>query len=300
MSTEQAEPWTVLRLLQWTTEYFKKRGSESARLDAEVLLAEARNCSRIDLYTAFNSEPSAEEREAFRELVRRRGEGTPVAYLVGKKEFYSIPFRVNESTLIPRPETEHLVVEALDQIKRLQASLPADHEPLQIADIGTGSGAIAIAIAKNSPHGFITACDVSAAALEVAKYNVEQQGLQERIHLVHSDCLNSVSAPPTFDIICSNPPYVSEAEYEELATDVKKFEPRSALVSGPTGTEIISRLIEQSCSRLRPGGQLIIELSPMIAEKCAALVVNTKKFAPPKLIKDLAGHRRILSVTRLV
>lgn len=145
MTTEQADPWTVLRLLEWTTAYFKKRGFDSPRLDAEVLLAEARGCSRIELYTAFNSEPDDAVREAYRELVRRRGEGQPVAYLVGHKEFYSIEMRVSEAVLIPRPETEHLVIEVLDRIKDLRAKRSNDGAKFRIVDVGTGSGAIAVA-----------------------------------------------------------------------------------------------------------------------------------------------------------
>src|SRR6056297_3255207 len=139
MTTPSTEPWTVLRLRQWTTDFFKKRGSESARLDAEILLAHARNCTRIELYTAFAEVPDDEQRIAFRELVRRRGEGAPVAQLVGYREFYSLKFRVDENVLIPRPETEHLVIEALDAAKAMDCS----DRPLQIADIGTGSGVIA-------------------------------------------------------------------------------------------------------------------------------------------------------------
>lgn len=299
MTTEQADPWTVIRLLQWTTEFFKKRGSESARLDAEVLLAEARGCSRIELYTAFNEEPPPEVREAFRELVRRRGDGTPVAYLVGHKEFYSLDFRVSEATLIPRPETEHVVIEALDHAKRLIALSGVATTKLLLADVGTGSGAIAISVAKNLPHCQMTAIDLSPEALEIAKYNVQNHGLANRVNTILGDCLQPLPAEPHLHIICSNPPYVTEAEYEVLSKEVRKFEPRMALVSGPTGTEIIARLIEQASQRLVAGGQLIFELSPMIADPCIALLRDSKQFNEPKFIRDLAGHRRVLSATKL-
>ncbi len=157
-------PWTVLRLLQWTTEFFKQRNSESPRLDAEVLLAHARDCSRIELYTAFGDVPEEQQRVAFREMVRRRGEGMPVAQLVGYREFYSLRVRVDEHVLIPRPETEHLVIEALDCAKAMNVT----DRPLQIADIGTGSGAIAVTLAKNLSSAEITAVDQSAAALRIA------------------------------------------------------------------------------------------------------------------------------------
>lgn len=300
MSTEQAETWTVLRLLEWTTGFFKKRGSESARLDAEVLLAEARGSSRIELYTAFNTEPTPEVREAFRELVRRRGEGTPVAYLVGHKEFYSIDLRVTEATLIPRPETEHVVIEALDRAKVLLSKHTAEGEAptLCIADVGTGTGAIAIAIAKNLEKAKLTAIDASADALEIAKYNVEKYELQDRVDLVHGDLLEACPEPVQFDLICSNPPYVSEAEFEQLSPEVANYEPKLALVGGATGAEVIERLVNQAVTKLKSGGQLIIELSPMIADQCANVVAETGQFEPVKFIKDLAGHRRVLTVTR--
>lgn len=298
MTTEQADPWTVLRLLEWTTGYFKKRGFDSPRLDAEVLLAEARGSTRIELYTAFNTEPNSEVREAFRELVRRRGEGTPVAYLVGHKEFYSIDLRITEATLIPRPETEHVVVEALDRAKLLQAQLSSDENKLRIADVGTGSGAIAVALAKNLKQASIVAIDKSPEALEIASYNVDKYKLQDQVELILGDLLSTLPAEPTFDLICSNPPYVSQAEFEEMSPEVTKYEPHLALVAGPEGTEVIQQLIEQAVPRLKPGGQLIIELSPMIADRSGELAAATEKFEPVKFIKDLAGHRRVLTVTR--
>ncbi|MGI9475046.1 MAG: peptide chain release factor N(5)-glutamine methyltransferase [Rubripirellula sp.] len=294
MSERQEEPWTVLRLLDWTTDFFQRKGSESPRLDAEVLLAHARECARIELYTSFAEVPTEEQRIAFREMVRRRGEGTPVAQLVGYREFYSLRFRVTEATLIPRPETEHLVIEALDCAK----SLSVPDRPLQIADIGTGSGAIAISIAKSLAESTVTAADVSADALKIANWNAEQLQVADRIRFVESDLLASVDQPATFDIICSNPPYVSESEYAELSPTVRDFEPRLALVSGVDGTETIARLIDEMPERLNVGGRLIIELSPMIADKCEDLVSSHGAFGDLRFIKDLDGHRRILSVER--
>ena len=291
MSDTQEEAWTVLRLLEWTTEFFNKRGSESARLDAEVLLAHARGCSRIELYTAFAEVPDEEQRVAFREMVRRRGDGTPVAQLVGYREFYSLQFRVNHNVLIPRPETEHLVIEALDRAKAMNSS-----QPLQIADVGTGSGAIAVTLAKHLPKAQLTAIDQSTEALKIAKWNAEKHKVDARVTFVESDLLAAVSEPAKFDVICSNPPYVSEAEYDELPPTVRDFEPREALVSGPDGTEIIKRLLGESYSRLNSGGRLIIELSPMIADACAELVEQISELDDLRFIKDLAGHKRILSV----
>lgn len=290
------EPWTVMRLLQWTTDFFKSRGSESPRLDAEILLAHARECQRIELYTAFAEVPDDEQRVAFRELVRRRGEGAPVAQLVGFKEFYSISIRVDENVLVPRPETEHLVVEAIDQAKRIEKSV--SDRPLRILDIGTGSGAIAIAIAKNYENSEITAVDVSLAALDIAKWNVEKYELQDRISLIQSDLFESLEDSITFDIIVTNPPYVSQSEYDALPKTVKDHEPRGALLSGPDGTEVICRILDQAPPYLNQGGVLLIELSPMIATGCLALCESDSHYRGSRLVKDLSGHQRILSTYR--
>lgn len=287
------DPWTVLRLLEWTTDFFKSRGSDSARLDAEVLLAHARGCERIELYTAFGEVPDEEQRIAFREMVRRRGEGTPVAQLVGYREFYSMKFRVDENVLIPRPETEHLVIEALDCLKTMKTD-----RPLQLADIGTGSGAIAISIAKHAGAVEVTAVDSSSAALKIALWNAEKLKIGQTIRFLESDLLLGVDEPQRFDIICSNPPYVSELEYAELSSTVRDYEPKQALVSGAEGTEVIERLFNECPDRLQPGGRLIIELSPMIADACEALANASDAFTDVKFIKDLEGHRRILSVQR--
>jgi release factor glutamine methyltransferase len=294
MSDTQEEAWTVLRLLEWTTDFFKKRGSPSARLDAEVLLAHARNCERIQLYTAFAEVPEEEEKVAFREMVRRRGEGMPVAQLVGYKEFYSLKFRVTEHVLIPRPETEHLVIEALDCAKAMNKT----DGPLLIADVGTGSGAIAISLAATLPETQVTAIDQSSEALKIAIWNAEKHKVDSRIDFVESDLLEEVKSPTKFDLICSNPPYVSETEYEDLLPSVRDYEPREALVSGPDGTEIIKRLLGESYDRLNSGGRLIIELSPMIADACEELVGQISELEDLRFIKDLAGHKRILSAAR--
>ncbi len=293
MTQQQEQPWTVLRLLEWTTEFFKKRGSSSPRLDAEVLLAHARECQRIALYTAYSEVPTDEQRVAFREMVRRRGEGTPVAQLVGYREFFSLRFRVDDSVLIPRPETEHIVIAALDHVKTL-----ADSErPIRIADVGTGSGAIAISLAKHIASCEILAIDRSAAALEIARWNTDFHQVADSVRLLESDLFAAASADETFHLIVSNPPYVSESEYSELPVTVRDFEPREALVSGPKGTETIERLIVQCVDRIRPGGKVLIELSPMIADACEAIAQASGRWRDIAFVKDLAHHKRVLSLT---
>lgn len=287
-------PWTVLRLLQWTSEFFEKRDSDSPRLDAEVLLAHVLDRTRIELYTAFAEIPDERQRIAFRELVRRRGEGMPVAQLVGYREFYALRLRVDENVLIPRPETEHLVIEALDRAKAMSVS----DRPLAIADIGSGSGAIAVALAKHLDNVEITAVDLNPAALKIAIWNAEQHQVDAKIQFVESDLLVAVDSPRQFDIICSNPPYVSETEFTQLPRTVREYEPREALVAGVAGTEVIERILQDSPERLRGGGRLILELSPMIADQCESLAASNGSFTDLQFVKDLEGHRRILSLER--
>ncbi|TWT83151.1 Release factor glutamine methyltransferase [Planctomycetes bacterium CA13] len=289
------DPWTVLRLLEWTTNFFTQRGSDSPRLDSEILLAHARDCARIELYTAFAEVPSEEQRVAFREMVRRRGEGTPVAQLVGYKEFYSLRFRVDENVLIPRPETEHLVIEAIDCVKTMKVT----DRPIRIADIGTGSGAIAITLAKHIKNAEITAVDQSETALNIARWNAAHLKFADSIDFVHSDLFASVTKPETFDIICSNPPYVSESEYDDLPASVREYEPREALVAGIDGLDVIKRLLENAPPRLELGGRLIIEISPMIADLCEELVDATANLAELRIIKDLANHQRLISMAKI-
>ena len=288
------EPWTVGRLLEWTTGYLKGRGSESPRLDAEVLLAEVLGRRRIELYTTFDEVPGEDARAAFRELVRRRAEGTPVAYLVGRREFYSLSFRVTPDVLIPRPETELLVVATLDLVKQAHDS----SKLLTIADVGTGSGVIAVCLAKHLPACRVTAIDLSAAALNVAKDNAKQHGVAERIEFFESDLFAKVPADRRFDFIVSNPPYVAAAEFERLAPDVRKFEPRAALVAGPTGTEVIQSLIGQAAERLLPDGHLLIEISPMIHEAVRTLLEADSRFEAGLTIKDLARLPRVVQARR--
>jgi release factor glutamine methyltransferase len=293
-------PWTVGRLLQWTADYLKSHGSDSPRLDAEVLLAKSLGCQRIELYTAFDNEPGEAVRAAFRELVRHRAEGAPVAYLVGHREFYSLDFRVTPEVLIPRPETELLVIALLDLAKTRQGGtgLASGYHATPIADVGTGSGIIAVCAAKQLPGCRVTAIDTSPAALEVAKSNAQKHGVLDRIDFVQSDLFAGVAPENKFDFILSNPPYVAEGDLNTLAPDVKNFEPHSALVAGPHGTEVIEKLIPQSAERLNPGGYFIMEISPMIHDRVLALFAAEKRFEPATTIKDLARLPRVVQARK--
>lgn len=282
--------WTVGRLLTWTTDWLGTKGAEAPRLDAEVLLAHVRGCPRIALYTAFDTPVADAERARFRELVKRRGEGEPVAYLVGSREFFSLPFTVTKDVLIPRPETEGLVVRALDLLK--DAAAP------RIIDVGTGSGAIAVTLAKQLPRAMIVATDIAPAALAVAKANAERHGVADRIELVECDLLADPRAAGPWDVIVSNPPYVREDEYPALPRDVRDHEPKSALVAGPTGVEIVARLAGEAAERLAAGGWLLVEIGPSTVVAAEAALASQPELTAGPTLKDMAGLPRIVQARR--
>jgi release factor glutamine methyltransferase len=290
-----SESWTIGRLLEWTADFLGQHGADTPRLDAEVLLAEAHGCERIDLYARFNELAEEETRVAFRELVRRRSEGMPVAYLVGRREFYSLSFRVSPDVLVPRPETELLVMTLLDLAKEFS---DADG-PLQIADIGTGSGIIAVCAAKYLPQSQLTAVDISPAALAVAARNATDHGVVDRIDFVEGDLFSAVPEDRKFHFVASNPPYISTDELEALMPEVRDHEPRLALAAGAAGTDVIERLVPQAAERLRVGGTLLIEISPMIQQAVIDLIIADGRYKTPSVAKDLSGNARLVTARRI-
>lgn len=289
-SAGSPQAWTVGRLLSWTTEWLAARGAETPRLDAEVLLAHVRGCPRIALYTTFDVPVADDERDRFRALVKRRGGGEPVAYLVGSKEFFSLPFTVSKDVLVPRPETEGLVVRALDLCSGLAAP--------RILDVGTGSGAIAVALARRLPAATVVATDMSPGALDVARGNAARHGVSDRIVFVHCDLVADPAAAGPFDLIVSNPPYVREDEFAALPGDVRLHEPRTALVAGPTGVEVIERLVAAAPRALVAGGWLLVEIGPGVAAAAEALVAAAPGLVPGPTLRDLAGLPRVLQAQR--
>jgi release factor glutamine methyltransferase len=290
----QETQWTVLALLDWTKDYLEKNDSQSPRLDAEILLAHSMNCERIMLYTRFDEIVSEADRLQFRELVKQRASGCPVAYLVGFKEFYSLRFDVSEHVLIPRPETEFVVIAALDIVKEyFNSDTNVQSLPCHVVDVGTGSGAIAITLATELSGIQVTAVDLSTAALEVARKNATSHEVNDRIEFIEQDLLEGAS-DAKFDIVVSNPPYVTSEEYEALSRNVREYEPQLALESGPTGMECYQRLVPQAAARLNDGGWLVLETSPMLMEQLKTLVSETG-FGEIATVADLAGHQRILT-----
>jgi len=285
------ESWTILRLLQWTTGYLEGKGAESARLDAELLLAHVRGCPRIELYTDFDQVATDDERTRFKSLVQRRAAGEPVAYLLGQKEFYSRNFEVTPAVLIPRPDTESLVVAALDWLSAKQSS-----EAASLADIGTGSGVLAITLALKYPSARVFASDIEAEALKVARRNATEHGVDGQIDFVCGSYFGERACGP-FDLVVSNPPYVSESEYADLPVSVRDYEPHSALVAGVEGSECVIALLEAAADRVRPGGGCIVEISPMIEAKVKQLI-DQDRWHTENVVKDQAGLSRALVLER--
>lgn len=281
--------WTVLDLLRWTTDFFRSRGLDSPRLDAEVLLAFALGCERLHLYTEFDKPVGDAERARFRELVRRRvEERVPVALLTGTREFWSLSLAVTPDVLVPRPDTETLVAAVLER-------LPDGDAELRVLDVGTGSGAIALALASERPKAKVLATDVSAAALEVARGNAERLGLSDRVSFAAGD-LYAPAGDTRFDCIVSNPPYLAEAERAELAPELAR-EPDAALFAGAAGDEALRRLVDGAAERLAPGGLLAFELAPAQRAGLESALADAG-FVGVRAHRDLAGLDRALSALR--
>jgi release factor glutamine methyltransferase len=283
--------WTILELINETTGYFKKKSIESARLDAELLLAHCLNIERIQLYIAFERAVTEAELSLFRDMVRRRAAGEPVAYLTGYREFWSLKIRVRHGVLIPRPETELLVEEAIKLLK------PWDREAV-ILDLGTGSGAIAIALAGEIKNSVMYAADISPAALEVARRNIEAQGLTGRIRLVCGNGLAFVKQGELFDLIVSNPPYICSRDMETLAPEIKNHEPREALDGGEDGLRLYRQWIPQMPALLRSGGWAVFEIGSEQALSVSQLFRDAG-FSDVTTVKDYAGHNRAVIAQRI-
>ena len=285
------ERWTIGRLLSWTTDYLTERGAASPQLEAEALLATARGCERARLYAALGEPVPAETRARFSELIQQRANGTPVWQLTGHREFYSLTLRVCPQVFIPRPETEFVVVAALAAMDRSLGAAPC------VADVGTGTGAIGIAIAQHAKGCRVIGIDTSIAALGIARQNAAEHSLAH-IAFVAGDLLTPLASARTLSIIASNPPYLSDAQYDRLSPAVRRHEPRSALVGGKTGTEIIERLIPQAAERLKPGGVLIFEANPATAPMVAQLLSADGRFQVATSGKDLTGQVRTVQARR--
>ena len=281
------EQWTVLKVVQWTTEYFKAKGFEQPRADAEVLLAHVLGMERVQLYLNYDKPLSPEELAGFRGLVRRRAAYEPTQYITGKQEFWSLDFEVTPAVLIPRPETEVLVEKALEI---------AGNKPSLVLDLGTGSGAIAVAVAYERSTIRVIAADKSWPAIEVARKNARRNGVAERISFVVTDLFDPFESMPLFDLIVSNPPYVSDEELLDLAPEIANYEPRCALRGGgKQGLALIRKILERFHSHLKPEGSLLMEIGLGQAEILEAGLPSylAGRF---EFIEDYSGIKRVLHI----
>lgn len=286
-----AETWTLLRVLEWTTGRFQRAGIESARLEAQVLLAHVLSCDRVSLYTQFSKPMQQEELAAYRALISERLAGKPVAYLVGEQEFWSLPFYVDDSVLIPRRDTETVIEVILDLHEERAAEL-------SIVDIATGSGAIAVTLAKELSRVQVVAIDVSHSALALCARNAERNGVSERVSALFSDLWEAVDDGEMFDVVVANPPYIPSADIADLTPEVR-CEPRLALDGGPDGLALLQRLIAGAPGHLRAGGALVLEHGYDQADDVARLIADVGGFAAADMRCDMGGNPRVTWARRL-
>jgi len=259
----------------------------SPRMNAELLLRFTLDCDRAYLYAHPERELTTEEQTRYEEALAQRARGIPAQYITGHQEFWGMDFIVNPAVLIPRPETEHVIETVLQLVNGGRASSPG----MRIVDVGTGSGCIALALAKELPDAEVHATDISPAALEVARANAARHQLEGRIEFRETDLLEGLE-PASFDFVVSNPPYVGESEEDQVQLEVRKCEPRDAVFAGPTGLEVIERLIPQAQAALKPGGWLVMESSGTIAQGTRRLL---RRWDAVQVTNDLQGIPRVAS-----
>ena len=277
------KPRRVKSLLQWAVEELEKFHIETPRLDAEVLLAHAMRKERLQLYLALEETSDEELESYYRSLIGKRSDHTPVSYLTGHREFMSLDFVVDENVLIPRPETE-ILVETVSKLGKAGDL---------VLELGTGSGAIAVSLAKYNPRWHIVATDLSMAALLIARENARRHEVIDRISFVQADLLGAFSASHKFDWVVSNPPYIPERDLAQLSADVREYEPMLALNGGSDGLDVIRRIIAGACTVLKPGGTLAMEMGHGQSQDIQNIVNNTEKYSGCSIVKDYSGIPRV-------
>jgi release factor glutamine methyltransferase len=269
----------------------------SPRMNAELLLMFTLDCDRAYFFAHPERELTADEISRYDHALAQRSRGVPAQYITGHQEFWGMDLIVTPAVLIPRPETEHLIETALGCVERACVGrAPSPANSLHIVDVGTGSGCIALALAKELPKAKIIATDISNAALEIARTNAARHQLESRVDFRETDLLSGLP-DNSFDFIVSNPPYVGESEADTVQLEVRKFEPRNAVFAGPKGTEVIARLIPQAQTALKPGGWLIMEVSGTIAEEVLGML---KGWEEVKVKPDLQSIPRIVQARKQI
>ena len=287
MQLKQALADAVLR--------FTANDVPSPRMNAQTLLMFALSCDRAYLYAHSERDLTADEITRYEEALSERIRGVPAQYITGHQEFWGMDLIVTPAVLIPRPETEHVIETVLELAKAQRNTGPqGQSQYLRIVDVGTGSGCIALALARELPEAEIHAADISSAALEIAHLNAARHQLEGRIHFREANVLAGFE-DNSFELIVSNPPYVGESEEDEVQLEVRRFEPRNAVFAGPTGLEIITRLIPQARTALRPGGWLVLEISGTIVEAVKQLLHGWEI----RIANDLQGIPRVVAARKM-
>lgn len=283
----RTQSWTILRTLLWTTDYFKRYGVCNGRTSAEVLLAHVLQCNRIDLYLRHDQPLHSDELALYKKLIKRRIQHEPDAYIIGQREFWSLSFHVTPEVLIPRPETECLVEAALD-------IFPTDGPVINVLELGTGSGAISVALAHERPHWSFTASDVSTGALQIARQNACELLKRDQINFIHGHWFEPFSAPrQLFDLIISNPPYIASSEIDSLEPEICQFEPRTALDGGIDGLDSLGHIIRSAHPYLKRKGLLILEIGCDQREGVSAIARQCAAYTLIEFRKDYSGLDRI-------
>ncbi len=281
------EPWTVGRVLRWAAEDFARRGNTTARLDAELLLSRVLGFDRLRLILEANRPLSESELGAYRELIKRRRAAEPIAYILGEREFYALPIRVDRRVLIPRPDTEALVEVALERTRDRSMYGAA-------VDLCTGSGCVAIALAKQRPTWSVTATDLDEDSATLAWENVVRTGVAHHLRLLLGDLFDAVPEGERFDLVTANPPYIPSGDIATLDADVRDYEPRRALDGGADGLDLVRRIVEEAPARLTQGGILAMEIGHDQAERTEALFL-ARGFRETQRRRDYGGHERVVS-----
>jgi release factor glutamine methyltransferase len=292
-STKQV--WTVASILKIVTPYLGERGCETPRLDAEVLLAHVLGISRVGLYTGYERPLLPVELKNYRELVKRRADGEPAAYIVGHKGFYSLDFEVGPGVLVPRPETEFLASAAIEEAR-------GRGNTVRTGDIGTGSGCVAVVLAAYVPEVEVIATEASKTAAGYARRNTIRHNVQERVCIVEGELLEPLGrmvGKARLDILVSNPPYITEEEFGNLPVTVRDYEPREALVAGTDGTEYHKAIAAGAADFITAGGLLAFEVGIGQSERVCRLVSDTGRFGQPWTVKDFMGIERVVLARRI-
>ena len=281
---EKKDVWTISSLLNWTVNYFKSKNIQSARLDAEVLLSHVLRQERIYLYVHFDEPMEQNELSKFREYVKKRAQHVPIAYIIGEREFMGLPFKVTKDTLIPRPDTEILVENVLNNVNK-------DKE-IEIVDIGTGSGAIILSLLVNLPKAQGKTVDISSKAIEVAKENAVNLQVNDRCEFFVGDLFAPLNGNK-FDLIVSNPPYIPQKDIATLEDDVKEYEPVSALTDGGDGLSYYRRLLSEGKAYIKENGFIALEIGIYQSEDVKQIAMDNG-WKNIKIIKDYAGIDRVV------